>query len=65
MRELLWAVEVLVTVWLSGKIMAGERESNLARVASTASERCFRGSLRSLVHDKMIFTDETATFGVL
>jgi hypothetical protein len=65
MRELLWALEVLVTVWLSGKMIAAERQSNLARVVSAAGERCFRNSLRSLVHDKMIFTDETATFGVL
>jgi len=65
MRELLWAIEVLVTVWLSGKIKAAEPQRKLARVVSAVSERCYRQSLRSLVHDKMIFTDETATFGVL
>jgi hypothetical protein len=62
MHPLFWVIETLVVGFLAVKMMAG-KPRNPVMVASEVSARFLRNSLRSLVHDKMIFTDETATFG--
>ena len=62
MHPLLWVIDALVMGWLTVKMMA-EKPRSPVIVASEVSARFLRNSLRSLVHDKMIFTDETATFG--
>jgi hypothetical protein len=62
MHPSVWALEALVMGWLVARMMAGEQRIP-AMVVSEVSSRFLRLSLRSLVHEKMIFTDETATFG--
>jgi hypothetical protein len=62
MHPLLWVIATFIEGWLAVTMMAGKPRS-LVIEASAASARFLRKSLRSLVYDKMIFTDETATFG--
>ncbi len=62
MHPSVWALEALVLGWLIVRGMTGEQRTP-AMVVSEVSSRFLKNSLRSLVHDKMIFTDETATFG--